>query len=56
MVKAAAAPIEQRRYELVTLAASLGIASRHCRLISQRSWVLDYCAAHSVTDPGLNLY
>lgn len=32
MVEAVAAPMDKRRYELVTLAASLGIGSRHCRL------------------------
>lgn len=32
LVMAVAGPMDKRRYELVTLAASLGICSRHCRL------------------------
>ncbi|MDQ0850846.1 putative peroxidase-related enzyme [Arthrobacter sp. B3I9] len=32
MVEAVAGPMDKRRYELVTLAASLGIGSQHCRL------------------------
>jgi uncharacterized peroxidase-related enzyme len=32
LVKAVSGPMDKRRYELVTLAAALGIESKHCRL------------------------